>query len=416
MQTHYNGGPPSGPSLRIYTPPITPEPPEPEPSPPLAEFYAATVKPQLQREGRSRETFNEHARAIRRWQIYWGACETTGQPANHWTTCPVVESAGPPVREITAKMLADYRDWLADHAIPDARGQMRKTGSRSINKDLGYLSMILGRGAESGDTAGAVRARRIQRPQPGDPVEMPSEHIDAIFEACDVARWPLCDREGKPFGVPPALVWRFALVWFFNFGPRTEDLMPYTTDAAPLCWGSICNETENPHHNGRATCPGGWFFFVPYKTRRVKPQPLTLPINATARRWLDKLAEATPNRSHDRPLLYLPRSSKTFYDTWRAILKASGVAPKPILSVDAAGRPVRKSRQYLIKHLRSTAATAIENHAPGVGKLVTGHASDRSPDAAVEAKVFDQHYYHAEAAIVSALTTLPQPPAFNRLG
>lgn len=404
------------PHLRLFAPNTEPEQTEPEPpSPPLAEFYRDTVRPQLEREGRSRETFNEHARAIRRWGLYWAATKTTGHKPNHWTTRPVVPDPGPPVREITAKMIADYRDWLADNPVPDVHGRPRKTGARGINKDLGYLSMILGRGAETGDTAGSVRARRIVRPKAGDPVEIPTAHIDRIFEACDVATWPKCDGDGRPFGVPAPLVWRFALVWFYNFGPRTEDLMPYTSDAQPICWGAICDEAENPHHNGIATNASGWFFFVPYKTRRVKPQPLTLPINKTSRAWLDRLADATPDRSDDRPLLFLPRSSKTFYDQWKAILKAAGVRPKPILSVDASGRPIRKARDYLIKHLRSTAATVIETHAKGVGKLVTGHAAERSPDAAVEARVFDQHYYKAETAIVAALSSLPQPETFSRL-
>lgn len=408
---------PARPSLRLFRPDDD-QPDDPQPiqhSPPLAEFYATTVLPQLEREGRSRETLNEHARAIRRWGLYWGAIGTTGQDPNYWTTRPVVSDPGPGVREITAKMLADYRDWLSDNPVPDRRGKLRKTGARSINKDLGYLSMILGRGAESGDTAGSVQARRIARPQAGDPVEIPTRHLDAIFEACAVAKWPTSDRDGRPFGPSPTLVWRFALVWFYNFGPRTEDLMPYTSDAQPICWGAICNEAENPHHNGIATNDHGWFFFVPYKTRRVKPQPLTLPINETARAWLDKLAAASRDQSEARPLLYLPRSSKTFYDQWKTILRAANVAPKPILAVDGDGRPVRKHRSYLIKHLRSTAATAIESHAKGVGKLVTGHAADRSPDSAVEAKVFDQHYYKAEAAIVAALTSLPQPESFRRL-
>lgn len=413
MQTQAT--PASIPYLRLFVAPATTEEPDNTPSPPLADFYRDTVRPQLDREGRSRETFNEHARAIRRWELFWGARATTGQPTNNRTICPVVTDPGPGVREITAKMLAEFRDWLSDTPVPDARGQMRKTGARAINKDLGYLSMILGRGAESGDTAGAVRARRIAQPKAGDPVEIPREHIDRIMEACDVATWPRFDIDGQPFGPSPALVWRFAVVWFYNYGPRTEDLMPYTADAAPICWGSICDDAENPHHNGNATNDGGWFFFVPYKTRRVKPQPLTLPINTTARAWLDKLAAASPRRDDDRPLLPLPRASKSFYRQWSAILTAADVRPKPILSIDADGKPKRKSREYLIKHLRSTAATAIETHAKGVGKLVTGHAGTRAPDAEVEARVFDQHYYKAEAAIVAALSSLPQPETFSRL-
>lgn len=407
---------PTAPTLRIYNPGSEPVAPPPQPpSPCLSDFYAASVKPQLEREGRSRETYNEHARAIRRWQYFWGASETSGQNTNHRTICPVVPSPGPSVREITAKMLSDYRDWLSDNLVPDCRGVMRKTGARAINKDLGYLSMMLSRGAETGETAGVIRARRITRPKAGDPIEIPDAHIDAIMDACSVATWPTCDRDGRPFGVPAPLVWRFSVVWYVNYGPRTEDLMPYTSDAQPIRWGAICDEAENPHHNGRAVNKHGWFFYVPYKTRRVKPEPLTLPINETSRAWLDRVAAASRKRCEDRPLLYIPRSSKTFYDQWKAILLAAKVRPKPILSVNAEGTPVRKQRSYLIKHLRSTAATRIETHAPGVGKLVTGHASDRSPDAAADAKIFNQHYYNAESAIVAALSTMPQPESFSRL-
>lgn len=399
------------PTLRLYSPPdeITGPPDQPPESSgvTLSELYYKSVRPILEREGRSRDTLLEHERAIRRFEHFCNATATTGQDANHRTTRPVV-------RSITAKMLAEYREWLGENDVPDARGKMRRTGKRAINKDLGYLSMMLGYGAESGDTDGAVRVRRVPLPKAGDPLEIPDEHLSAIFRACDVAEWPARDSKKQPFGVPAPLVWRFALVWYANYGPRVEDLMPYTTDCLPICWGHICYEAENPHHNGSASNEHGWFFFVPFKTRRVKPDPLTLPINATARYWLDRLAEASPDRSPQRPLLPLPKASKTFYRTWATILEEAKVAPKPLLRVDpATGIPERISRSYLLKDLRSTAATRIENHAKGVGKLVTGHAASRAPDSEVDVRIFEESYYNAESAIVAALSTIPQPEAFT---
>lgn len=370
-------------------------------TPTIHDWFEQTYLPTLQDRGLSSDRLGELRQAISRWK-WW--CNQEYRIEN------------PVLRDLTAPRLAAFRRTAVGAEIPDKRGKPRKASAGSINKTIAALQQIANAAAEDESTgAQNVKVRKIAQPAKVDKIIIPDAALSKILEACKVADWPRRTPDGRP-APPPDTLWRFLVVWFVNYGMRTQDLVAYDSDRNPIRWANVTTSPENPHHDGVLECPYGWLVFTPQKTARAKPQPLVLPLNATTRHWMDLLAEQTPGGPKpDRPIAPMPTCSKLFYQQWKKIVAAAGVRPKPRLDM-IDGRPQLAERSYRLKHLRCTAATRNEDHGaslgyPGVGQLITGHDSDRSQ--AGRSAVFGRHYHSPEKQVLETLLSLPQPDGFS---
>ncbi len=370
--------------------------------PTLEDWFENVYVKQMIATGRSRDRINELRLAIQRWK-WWCKSE---QRIHH-----------PLLSDVTPRRLSEFREAALGAEIPGEKRVSRPISARSLNKTLGALEQIINAASETLDSLSVIRVKKVAQPRQVDKLVISDSDLSRIFEACEVATWPSCAADGRePVSSPPTL-WRFLVAWWTNYGMRTQDLVAFESSQRPICWANVTTSPENPHHDGTLSNEHGWLVYVPDKTERDKPDPLVLPLNATTRHWLDRLADDTPTgRDPARVIAPVPHSGREFYGQWRRILKAADVRPKPKMAIDANGRPRMVERHYKIKHLRCTAATRIEDHAgplgyPGAGQLVTGHDSDRSPGK-TKSNVFGRHYYSAERALIEVLTTLPQPAGF----
>ncbi|MEM9825197.1 MAG: hypothetical protein AAF958_01350 [Planctomycetota bacterium] len=360
-------------------------------------------------------TRNEHLQAIHRWDQF-AQDLTAGKVGNLRTICPEVPMLG----QIDTAMVAAFRDWMTATAHLNRLGKRGKATAGSANKSMVYVRSWLGMAADRGLTSPLGRTPRLAVAKGDHRIEIPAEHVDALMAACDQADWPnhwrrtspAKGKHGERFGKPfsPALFWRVQIVWLWTFGQRRGDMVGMKSDNRPLAWANVIHQAENPHPNGSATNESGWLAFTQSKTSK----DLVLPIPQVAAHWMDLIAATVPDRTVDDLILSVPRNGKSFYSTWRKIAEASGVRPKAAMKM-VDGRPVMTDRVYQLKNFRSTAASAIEHHA-GVGRLITGHASDaeRRPDA-MRSDVFATNYLSSERAVLDALSTMPLPASFTEL-
>ena len=201
----------------------------------------------------------------------------------------------------------------------------------------------------------------------------------------------------------PAVGWRALLVMLVTYGMRTEDAAAYTADASPLRWRDIRMQAANPHPAGKLSNRWGWLVFTPTKTQTKKPEPLVLPLTPLVRWHLDQLdpdGTACPDDFvFDWPMT--AGTAKTsrygYYPQFSRIFSEAGVAAR-----DWSGDAV----EYKPNHLRKTCVTWHETNMPGSSQYITGHSSNRSPDATITS-VQRKHYFNAEGLTMDALMTCP---------
>lgn len=196
-----------------------------------------------------------------------------------------------------------------------------------------------------------------------------TQHLSAIYRACAVATWP----RSRFTGVEPPIWWRALLVFETNFGLRTRDLRArQRRDIQP-------GDSNVP---GRSRPELRYLRWVPPKTRRRKPQPLYLPLNAVCELHLRHL---TP---HNELLFPAPRNDDGFYHEWKAIQAAAGI-----------------DDPYMVKEIRVTCNSRADRQKHGSGRLILGHA---------KRDVNSEYYLQSEDHIYDVLMNLEQPEAFLR--
>ncbi len=241
----------------------------------LLEAYKSTICLGSRAKKRARGTLKD----------YWTAL-------SHWSR--LMESDGPlGIGEINDEMLDDFGDLL----------QLEEKSNRTINKVCGHVEAILktcgprtGRNrrgleilerfvfAEKREEETMIRRRLV-----------PKNDMSRIYEACRIASWP-----DHPT-LPAPLVWRTALVLFWNVGLRRNDCRQMKLSS--VHWEVPCpipelRSIENEH---------GWLEFLPAKTMRRKPQPVVIPLNETMRHHLKWM---TGKRQR---LLTFPDWNRDFY-------------------------------------------------------------------------------------------------------
>lgn len=385
------------PALRLFTPPAEPPSRPPAaadgssaPKPPpltLAAAFERYVRPDMQKHRRAASTIRDVERSVERWRVYWeGRKAATIAAGREWILDPFL------ARHVRLKHLEQWQAALVAETKPDGRPRYSPA---SVNRMLGGIRQVLRACERRGKLKKARPAVSKLAARPAPKFYMRHEQAESLWRQMDSATWPQLP------GMTPADWWRCALVLYWIYGFRTQELIAFQVGKTPLTWSAISLGDETPNPEGTATNALGWLSYVPQKQKWAKPEPLYLPLTRHTRAAVDRLraaaaiaTEGEPEAS--RPLFPWPGSHKIIYRQWNALQTAAGITTK-------SGAP------FLLKHLRKTAATYLENHAKGLGAAVCGWA-DRNVSG-----VMATHYAVNELAIVEQLATYPVPRCFDEL-
>lgn len=198
-----------------------------------------------------------------------------------------------------------------------------------------------------------------------------NKELNRLYKACKHAVWPTT--------VDPVWHWRAALVMFYTYGMRTQELIAYRHDMTPLTWANIFKQKRTPARDGKAKCKYGWLQYLPQKQSHIKPEPLSLPVNEMVLFHLNKI------RRDEGRVIPFPKSSHQFYTQWRELQRIAKVC-------------ISEGEYYDVKHLRKTAATKYASIAGSeVSESITGHA---------KRGVSATHYRNIEVQVRDAVLAL----------
>ena len=352
--------------------------------------------PILVQEGRKQSTIREYRTAIRAWESYWLSGINRGEPdekpsvsrtEGHLSSFDPGETQEPSIDQISRDHLAEFRGWYS----AGSRGKLQ------VNKCLKNIQAILTAAEDSDEIEAAPKLRMLTAAKNTGKTYLSYDHVDAIYRACSVAEWPTKDHNRQELKFSPEQYWRAAVVLFFNYGFRTQELIAYENDHESLKWGQVSFEEESPA--SEVTNSHGWFWYTPQKQEDIKPEPLVLPMPFLVKAHIKSIWHY---QAEDSSLVFpFPRNKKRFYATWTAIAKAAGVKPKAALTS-------KNRRTYQIKDFRKTCATWHNVNFRGIAPFVLGHASRDSGSVAMT----DGHYDNPEMALIKAFSTLAQPSSF----
>ena len=371
---------------------VHPADPPSEPLPTLRDIWREVLQPRKRREGIKRDTEAFYRRALDAWDGFLQSSPPGGP--TRLTQCQALS-------QINAQALQAYQDYLVE----------QQTGARTTNLHVMCIHSILKAHAEQSGVHG-VPARPPELKEGKAPkLYFSREDVSALYEACEIAIWPQRGAEGSLLTYAPAAGWRFLICWWFNYGMRTQELYGHKPDARPILWRQTTWEQVNPSEAGQAVSDHGWLWYTPPKQERHKDDDLVLPLTRITRAHLESI-RPTHGADEGRPLLYWPRGYDQFRRQWHAIVEAAGVQAKPNLKTG-------KRPKLLPKHFRKTATTWLNVHRRGIAKYIVGHAEERAADSKViaggESEVSETYYDNQENAVLEALTSFPQPTAFERV-
>jgi len=267
-------------------------------------------------------------------------------------------------RNFDVEALADY----LTEQIPKTRldGVDGELSPSAANKEIRQLQAMLnfcgqkapGNPRGQGLIPDVPILRKLPEPDP-EPRFISDEELDAIYRACNVAKWP---RE-EWTGFAPADWWRSSIVYLANCGSRTVDWLDLKTDDVDLDLGIVTIARER-------------------KTKKTNRLPL-------ARCVVDHLREIWSNRDLVFPA---PKNKKYRNATFRSIQEAAGI-----------GEP------YRLKDLRSTCGDRWFVVDPAAARGVLNHTHQSTTD---------RHYaraaQHEFDRLAQLADRLEQPSSFLR--
>jgi len=279
----------------------------------------------------------------------------------------------PPLKEITADMLAKFRNCLR---ASGGRGRKPEMSNNAVRKHLNNVQVLLDKAGPADrsnrDAAGLLESPPwIKPPKKDYPAvrivtseQIGSEQIGRVYAAADVMEVPATD------GLPAAWWWRTLLVLAWNTGLRKRNLLDARFD-----W--IDWQTH------RLTIPA-----QKHKARRGQAVYLN-------RACLDHLEMIRlPERemilpwSGARPFTH--NEDSFFHRLFRRLQFAAGIA---------------ETETFGLHGLRRTVATVLWEHSPAAAQLQLGHTTMGTTQ---------RHYVAGDPIIVRALDKLPQPDAFGK--
>ena len=356
----------------------------------IRDLYELAMLPQLVRLKRAKATLSDYRTSVKKWEEFW----QSGGRREPDVISGTQQTFGfePAASAVTRQDLRAFADWY--------HGGGEGSAAVTVNRRVGLLVAILDTASDEDDLdfASTCKApKRLPATVAKAKVVLSIDHVNAIYQACDVADWPIYKNDRSPLDALPADYWRALVVMLFNYGARLQDFAAYDTARSPLRWrgddSGVSFDAESPASD--ATSPHGWLWFVPTKTQATKGQPLVLPMPLVVRQHLEQI------RGDGEGLVFpFPCNRNLFAETRRKIFAAAGVSPKVAIA---------KRDYYLPSDFRKTCLTFHQRACRGIGPFVTGHA-DQARDRVL---IADRHYDNAEYALADHFKTFEQPSSFG---
>lgn len=270
---------------------------------------------------------------------------------NHWEA----RTSNPPVGEITNDVLRKFKQsFLKEKYSPE-----------TIKKTWRHIRPILRRVGPpvQGNPLGESIIERIPYMAPPKnnvrkfPRIVTHEEVNAIYQACEVAKWPYASP------CPAPLLWQLALVVFYNCGPRTQDFFKLTRQNIDLEMRRVS--------------------FVAQKTSKLQGVPFQEIVGLHFEAVYQYL-----NQDESTIVFPVTKSKGSLYDQWKAIQDAAGI-----------------SKYVEFRDLRETCDSLLNAANPGAlaGKWVLGHGGR---------DVNEIYYHNPSPEVLKAVENLEQPDSF----
>jgi hypothetical protein len=364
----------------------------------LRDVWRRYLEPRLLEEGRKPATFRAYQTHLLAWEKYWAEqskkrpSKSSDEPSN-----PMFEGskntgnseiaifpAGPPIQAIRRRHLSEFRLSL-----------MAGRSKVTVNNYLKSIRSLLLEARERGLLSRSPQIKKLKARPNARKNYVTWEDVSAIYRSCSVASWPAVTRDGRR--IDPVTFWRAAIVLYFNYGFRTQELIRYETSKRSLQWGNIVFDHASPGVSDLVN-ESGWLWYTPPKQEGEKPDPLVLAVSPIVREHLRSIRP--PHAKPTEDLFPFPFCQRSFLGQWRAIVRAAGVRRKAALE-GAMGA------LYQIKDLRKSCTTYHNKHRAGIAQYIVGHGDRNS--------ISDVHYNSPEEATAEALLSCPQPEAFSEI-
>ncbi|QDV50814.1 tyrosine-type recombinase/integrase [Gimesia fumaroli] len=265
---------------------------------------------------------------------------------NHWEA----RTRNPPVGEITNEVLREFKQsFLKENYSPE-----------TVKKYWRHIRRILRRVGPpiQGNPLGESIIERVPYMAPPKkrfrklPRIVTDEEINAVYAACDVAKWPYTSA-------CPTLLWRLAVVVFYNCGPRTQDFFR-------LRWEDVDLELKRVS-------------FLAQKTSKLQGIPFQ---DIVAMHFESVFQE-------DSEFVFsITKCKRSLYRQWKAIQDAAGI------------------KEHIdFRDLRETCNSNLNAANPGAntGKWVLGHGPRG---------VNETYYHNPTPEVIQAVENLEQPDSF----
>lgn len=306
----------------------------------LREVFESLLRPILETDGIEKSTLDVYRNALSHWERL---------------------TNDPPIIEITTDELLEFRKaaklghkpqtcnkWfrhlraILNHLGPRSRHDKRSRYARNFYQEVPWLD-------------------DLEETDP-EPVEITEDQINAIYEHCHVARWPLKARTN----CEPTDWWRAVVVLGINYGPRRDD------------WYRLPSAAVSFHK--------GTFTYVAKKTGKRHELVLNDVVTWHLQRlgFQDRASLLTPTQSH-----------RQLYREWHRIQNAAGVSGQDSLPFD-------------FHALRHTCAARYHEHFPGTAEILLGHALPRNAQVTAISYLGKQLL----KPVWNAIRNIPQPSAF----
>ena len=346
----------------------------------LSDVFQRLLLPELEDQGRTAATIAEYRRYLDRW--------------DDWCKCGCTSLA---LGDIDRQSLLDYRTYVR---------RIHKCGNGALNKHVGAIQTVLRMAVEHKLLGAVPTLPPLAHRRAARKLYLSYDELGRLYDACDLATWPRENCRGEPLARGPAVQWRAAIVLWFNYGFRTQELVSRLRRMDTLRWRKIFRQELSPADDGRARCEYGWLAYTPQKQRWAKDTPLVLPINRIVDAHLRSIEP--PAADPDARVFDWKMSSDNFYEQWSLLCRAAGIRPRPDPRTGECG-------QYEVKHLRKTSVTWHNFHCPGIAGYIVGHQDRETSGLNVTSKITSQHYDNQELAVLDAVLNLPQPQSFHRV-
>ena len=314
----------------------------------LRAVFESFLLPDLIEQGRSPATIAEYSNSLRLWELLTTDPSLAELERDHKETLKAF------IRDLKASRQPQYRPATICKIWRHLRPVIRRAGPLGDHNPDGE------------GIIGFVRPPRL----PAVPRRINRvanlDELQALSEGCRVATWP------KRGNIAPEVMWRAAIVSFYNLGPR--------------CWDLWCADPATPHSSGwrwpQINLRAGSLRYLPDKTEEAGE--IEIPLNRVC---VTHLAGIKREWSAVFPA---SKSRGALYGQWAQIKAAAAATCPSVLDLE-------------IQNLRGTCQTEFDSIHVGLGDFMVGHAPDG---------VGPSFYRNFFRKAKEAAEQLPQPAGF----